>query len=152
MSVAETYPPRVAAKAANTTPKIIRRRIDYGAIELQGCDHRASGSGNPIRLSKTRIHNIALIENLVGLGISLSKASAAASKFIDQSQPGRPAGACYSQGRTLLVLRASGPAVINAPYHADFSDLSDHSETLFAIDCGMIVNAVNEALSKTISQ
>jgi hypothetical protein len=151
MSVAETYLPRVAAMAANTTPKVIRRRVDYGAIELQGCDHRTSGSGNPIRLSKTRIHHIALIEHMVGVGISLSKASAASSKFIDQSQPGRPAGKLFEQGLTLLCLRTTGPVVTNPPYHADFSDLSDHGTELFAVDCGKICREVDEALSKTIS-
>jgi hypothetical protein len=45
-------------------------------------------------------------------------------------------------------LRSTGPVVINAPYHADFCDLSDHGSAFAAVDIGKICKEVDLALSK----
>jgi hypothetical protein len=54
----------------------------------------------------------------------------------------------YESGRTVLCVRPSGAAVINAPYYADFSDLSDHGAAFVALDCGKICKEVDEAIHK----
>jgi hypothetical protein len=69
-------------------------------------------------------------------------------QFTDKPSPGRPAGKLFKQDRTLLILRPTGPVVINATHYADFDSLSDHSEILFAVDCGKVCQEVDEAISK----
>src|ERR1700682_2407075 len=150
MSLAETYPPHVAAKAAGTTTKKIRRRLDHRSIELQGCDRKSSGSGDWVGVSRNRILQIAIIESLTKLGIVLSAASAAALKFTDEAQQNRPPGKLFPQGRrTFLVIRSDGPVVLAADYDASFADLSGYQDAMLAIDLKPLVQRVDSILDST---
>jgi hypothetical protein len=111
-------------------------------------DKRPSGSGDPSLMSIETVRQFAITAALVGLGVMAKRAACAARKFTDHAQPGRAAGKLFEQDQTLLVLRASGPVVINAPYYADFADLADHGTAFVAIDCGKICREVDTALTK----
>jgi hypothetical protein len=111
-------------------------------------DVRPNGTGDKRLISRETVIQIALTAALARLGIPAGQAASAARLFTDRSGPGRPAGKLYPQDRTVLVLRETGPVVINAPYHADFCDLSDHGTSFVAIDAGAICRNVDTALSK----
>jgi DNA-binding transcriptional MerR regulator len=127
------------------------RWLDRRTIKQSSSEHHSTGTGDHRTFNRATINQIAIAKKLTELGVSATPANAAASLFTHQPQPGRAANESFKQDRTLLVLRATGPMVINLPYDADFCDLADHGTAFVAIDCGKICKEVDEALShKTI--
>jgi hypothetical protein len=148
MSLAETYPPHVAAKAAGTTTKIIRRRLDHRSIELQGCDRKSTGSGDWVGFSRNRILQIAIIEYLTKLGVSVSRASRAALTFTDNGQTGRAPGELFEHCKTILVIGPEGAAVKNFFFGASLDDVSNRSACAITVDLNRVVELVDTALSE----
>jgi hypothetical protein len=121
---------------------------DRGVTVPSRNDKLPSGSGDPHLKSIETVYQLAITAALVRLGVGPKAAACASRKFTDHAQPGRTAGKLFPQDQTLLVLRASGPVVINAPYYSDFADLAEHGTAFVAIDCGKICKEIDIALSQ----
>jgi hypothetical protein len=144
-----TWPLGIAANAANTTPRTIRRWMDNGVIKLKrGQDVIANGSGSYCGLSRNRILQIALTQDLIATGMSRSRAASAAVVFTDKGNAERAPGALYPFGKTLLVVD-SDPHVINADFDARLSEIIPLSPCAIVVDCARITATVDETLSKT---
>lgn len=147
MSLTETYPLNIAAKAAGTKIKKLRSRLDHGSIELRGCDRKSSGSGDWVGLSRNRILQIAIIESLTGIGVALSAASEAALKFTDEGQTGRSPGQLFDHGKAVLLITPDGTTVKNIFSDTSFSDVSNCSACVISVDLSRVVEQVDNALS-----
>jgi hypothetical protein len=146
MNVTETYPLAVAAKAAGTTKKKVRSRIDHGSIELRGCDRKSSGSGNWVGLSRNRIVEIATVEVMTSSGISVSYAADWAKEFSDTGNHGRAPGELYPCGKTILVVTTDGAFVRNVFHDALLTDLMTSACTTI-VDLNRIVDQVDSILN-----
>jgi hypothetical protein len=124
---------------------------DRGVTVPSRNDKLPSGSGDPHLKSIETVYQFAITATFVSHGVGPKLAADAARQFTDQSQPGRAAGKLFPQNRTMLRILPSGPVVINAPYPADFCELSDHGEALVSVDCGKICRRVDDAIHKSIS-
>ena len=143
-----TWPLGIAASAANTSPRTIRRWIDNGVIKLKrGQDVVANGSGSYCGLSRNRILQIAITHQLLEAGMSRSKAARAALAFTDTGDESRATGELYPFGKTLLVIEQT-PRVINADYDARISEIIPLQPCAVVLDCARITNRVDETLSK----
>jgi DNA-binding transcriptional MerR regulator len=147
-AAATHYTAGEVAAAIGISPEKQLQWDDRGVTIPSRNDVRPNGSGEKRLMSRETVYQLALTAALARLGIPAKQAAAAARKLTDQPSPGRPAGKLYPQDRTVLALRETGPVVINAPYHADFCDLSNHGTSLVAIDAGAICRNVDTALSK----
>jgi hypothetical protein len=107
-------------------------------------DVRPNGTGDKRLISRETVIQIALTAALARLGIPAGQAASAARLFTDRSSPGRPAGKLYPQDRTVLVLRETGPVVINAELDADFFALADGGISFVAIDVAAVCKTVDE--------
>jgi hypothetical protein len=75
MSVVPTYSLSVAAQAARTASRKIRRQIDSNVTPLRANDVKATGSGSRVGLSRNRILQTAITAVLLKSGVSLSRAA-----------------------------------------------------------------------------
>jgi hypothetical protein len=136
------------SRLTNVPKSTLAQRFDRQKYRPSRHDQPSQGSGRHRQFSRDTINGIAIAQKLIELGVGVTPANKAASLFVDHAQPGRAAGKLFPQDQTLLVLRASGPVVINAPYYSDFADLADHGTAFVAIDCGKICREVDTALTK----
>jgi hypothetical protein len=111
-------------------------------------DVRPNGSGEKRLMSRETVYQLALTAALARLGIPAKQAACAARLFTDRSSPGRPAGKLFSRARTVLVIRPTGSALINAEPDADFFALADGGTSFVAIDVAAVCNTVDEKLNK----
>jgi hypothetical protein len=125
---------------------------DRGVTVPSRADKLPSSSGDPHLRSIETVYQLYITAALVAFGLGPKHAATAARTFTDQSQPGRPAGRLFERDRTVLCIRKGGSVVINAPYGADFADLSNHGTALVAVDCNKICREVDEAIHKTVSK
>jgi hypothetical protein len=146
---AKTHFTAAEVESATGTPVPRQNQlIERGTVLPSRRDKQPNGSGDYRLMSIETVYQFAITATLARLGTSAKYAASSARKFTDQSQPGRAAGKLFPEGRTVLCLRSTGPVVINAPYHADFCDLSDHGSAFAAVDIGKICKEVDLALSK----
>ena len=144
-----TWPLGIAACAAQTSTRTIRRWLDNGVIKLRrGQDVIANGSGSYCGLSRNRILQIALTQQLLATGMSRSRAASAALVFTDTGDEQRAPGELYPFGKTLLVVDRT-PQVINADFDARLTDLMPLSPCAIVVDCARITTCVDEVLCKT---
>lgn len=146
MSVAPTYPLRVAAQAARIPSAKPRRYIDMKVTPLRANDVWPAGSGSRIGLSRNRVLQIAITEMLLKSGVSLSRAAKAALVFSDHSNTGREAGQLYKQGKTILVVSNESATVRNVDFSANIFDLLNDGVVIVA-DCNKIADAVDAVLN-----
>jgi hypothetical protein len=129
----------------------LAHRLDRGTFKSSRRDKRSQGSGQHREFCRDTIIGIAIAQKLIELGISASRANAAASLFTEHGQRGRAAGEPFSLGRTILVIRPTGPIILNPQFDAEFSELADYGIAFVAVDCGKTCNEVDEALNTTIN-
>ncbi len=67
--------------------------------------------------------------------------------FTEHGQRDRAACEAFPQGRTILVIRATGPVIINPMFDADFSELSDYGIAFVAVDCGKTCDEIDSILN-----
>jgi hypothetical protein len=142
-----TYQIGVAARAANTTPRKLRRTIDHNVIKLRGTDKQSTGTGDCVGFSRSRVLQIAITNELLSTGMALSKAADAALEFSDYGNQGRAAGKLFETAKTLLVVRPTGAVVVNADFDASFVDLSARGISIIVLDLNKIVAQVDLALN-----
>jgi hypothetical protein len=142
----QTWPLRVAAKAADTTPRTVRRWLDHNIVRLRNNDVRPNGSGHYCGLSRNRILQIAITHRLLAAGMSLSLAATGALQFTDAGQPGREPGQPFEFGKTILVIDAAQTRVVNADFDAGFADLINHAPSAVILDVNQLVDQVGATL------
>jgi hypothetical protein len=148
MGVAQTYPLRVAAEAAQLPEtKTPRRWQDNRVITLGGNGATANGTGNRCGWSRNRILQLAITQALVKRGVSLSMSAKAALEFSDNGGASRAAGQLYPVGKTILRLGSKDAEVANVDFSASIFDLSNDSVTI-CIDLNRIVEQVDSVLNK----
>ena len=148
MGVGTTYSIGVAAEAARTTPRKIRRLIDTNVTPLRANDVKATGSGSRVGLSRSRILQVAVTTPLVKSGVSLSNAAKAALAFTDCGSAGREPGELFEHGKTVLVIGPEGPTVRNIAFDASMADVS-HGVCTITVDLTRIVESVDSTLKET---
>jgi hypothetical protein len=146
MGVGKTYTIGVAAEAARTTPRKIRRLIDTNVTPLRANDVKAAGSGSRIGLSRNRIMQIAATTVLLGSGVSLSNAAKASLEFSDRGSAGREPSQCFKHGKSVLVIGPEGATLKNFPFNATLTDISD--VCIIAVDINRVVDAVDAILKE----
>lgn len=135
-------------EATGVPPEKQCQDIERGVIVASRNDRRPNGSGDKRLSSIETVYQFGITAALSKLYVSGRQAAYAARKFTDNSNPGRPAGRLFPEARTLLCIRPMGPIVVNAPYDADFSDLSDHGTVFVALDIGKVCGAIDTALEQ----
>lgn len=86
-------------------------------------DRRAGGSGRPHLLTLRRVYQIALVQELVRIGIAPHRAGPAAATFTDAGSEDRLPGRLYKSGLTILIVHSEGARVVHMPTTSDAVDL-----------------------------
>jgi DNA-binding transcriptional MerR regulator len=128
---------------------MLGRWLDRRTIRPSRNDKPSIGTGDHRTFSRNTIIQIAIARKLIELGISAGPANAAASMFTEHGQRDRAACETFSQGRTILVIRPTGPVILNPLFDAEFSELADYGIAFVAVDCGKTCNEVDAALNST---
>jgi hypothetical protein len=142
-----TWPLRIAAKAANTSPKTMRRWLNHNIITLRGNDIRPKGSGDYCGLSRNRVLQAAITQHLLAIGMSLSAAGKAALQFSDYGDTERAAGECFKFGKTLLVIDPAGTRVTNVDFDVPLFDATRRATSAVVVDINQIAAQVDAALT-----
>ena len=146
MSSAATWPLRDAARASGTKARVLGQWLATGVLKLTDRDVRSTGSGVRVGLSRQRILQVAITRHLVLQGVTVSKAVCAAAKFTDEYQKGRLPGELFPDGRTYLVARGGNWTVMQCPFDASYTALSDFEPTIIAVDLNRVVDDVDNNL------
>jgi hypothetical protein len=129
-------------RAVGISAATLSQWCDRGIIELGEGDIASTGTGSPRQFSLKRVVNIALVAELIKIGVNLARAAEAAEMFTDEGSQDRAAGELFARGKTLLVISASTTAVINV---RDGRAPPDFGPAV-TVDCGEIVAHVDRAL------
>jgi hypothetical protein len=135
------------SRATNVPLPTLGRWLDRGTIKSSRRDKASGGSGEHRQFSRNTIVQIAIARKLIELGIAAGPANAAASLFTEHGQGNRVAGEPFSQGRSILVIRPTGPVLINTQFDAEFSELSDYGVAFVGVDCGKVCKEVDSILN-----
>jgi DNA-binding transcriptional MerR regulator len=134
------------SRATNVPLPTLGRWLDRGTIKPSCRDKASGGSGEHRQFSRNTIIQIAIARKLIELGIAAGPANEAASMFTEHAQRDRAAGTPFAQGRTILVIRPTGPVILNPLFDAEFSELADYGIAFVAVDCGKACNEVDSIL------
>jgi hypothetical protein len=121
---------------------------DRGVTIPSKRDKVSGGSGCPNMNSITNVYQLAITSELAALGVRPKVAAGAARKFTNESQPGRNAGQLFEHFKTVLAITADGASVLNVSYDVTLAEVNNRHACAIVIDLGLIVNQVNETLSK----
>jgi hypothetical protein len=135
------------SRFTNVPIPTICRWKDRKTIKHSTHDKPSTGSGDHRGFSRNTIVQIAIAKQLIDLGISAGPANGAASMFTEHGQRDRVAGEPFAQGRTILVIRPTGPIVLNSQFDAEFSELADYGIAFVAVDCGKTCEEVDLILN-----
>jgi hypothetical protein len=147
MGVAKTFPLRVAAAAAQSDERTLRRWLDNHVIELRGNDVTTTGSGTQCGWSRNRIVQAGTTEALLKSGMSLSRAAKASLKFSDEGQARRSPGDLFEHGNTILVIGPECATVKNVFYDATLAEVTNRGVCTITVDMNKIVQKVDEILN-----
>jgi hypothetical protein len=95
-------------EAAAIPAKDLSRFLDRDIIPRDAADIDPGGSGRPRLFGARTVYRTAITYRLVRSGMAPATARRLASKFCDESQPGRLPGALFPNGRTLLIATPDG--------------------------------------------
>jgi hypothetical protein len=141
------YTLNIAARAAGYRCRELRRQSDIGALKLQRCDRASTGSGDHAGYSRRRVLQAAVTKELIGVGITMAKASVAAFVFSDKGQTGRGPGETFELGKTLLVIGKDGSATIkNVFADASVADVSGLESCVCIVNLNQVVDRVDAVL------
>jgi DNA-binding transcriptional MerR regulator len=113
--------------------------IDRGLVDLG----LPPGTGRPRTFTRDDIIRVALVAELVRLGVSVSEAAKAAATFSDDAGADRDAAELFPNGRTVLIVDADGARVINVEVPRETFDAAmnaTYGETRAVI--AVVVNTV----------
>jgi hypothetical protein len=143
-----TWPLRVAAAAARSSEKTLRRWLDNPVITLHGNDVTTTGTGNQCGWSRNRILLAAITQALVEKNLSPSASAKAGLEFSDSGNAGRAAGEVFPSGKTILAIGGpNGPAVRNVDFDAKIFDELSESGVAILVDLNKVVADVDAVLN-----
>src|ERR1700704_5282903 len=99
-------------EAADIPAKDLCRFLDRNIIPREAADIDPGGSGRPRLFGARTIYRTAITYRLVGSGLAPATARRLASKFCDESQPGRQPGTLFPTGKTILIATPDGDGKI----------------------------------------
>ena len=146
------WPLRDAARAAGMKPRALRQKIDTGLFNLTGCDHPSKGSGNRCGLSRRRILQCAVTQELIQLGFSPSRAARSALEFSDVGNVGRQPAELFEHDRTILFIRLDGAVVKNVAFNASFAEIKNGANCHLMVDLDAITKRVDHSLQSNESK
>jgi hypothetical protein len=138
-------------EAADIPAKDLSRFLDRNIIPREAADIDPGGSGRPRLFGARTIYRTAITYRLVGSGLAPATARRLASKFCDESQPGRQPGALFPTGKTILIATPDGDGKILNLAAESFLDEALHSEVSLVVDIGKVVEGVNVRLGLAVS-
>jgi hypothetical protein len=147
MNANATYPLAIAARTAGFSVKQFLRKRDHGFLKLRDGDRPSTGTGEPVGYSRNRIVEAATMRWLGDLRVPASIASAAALKFVNETQPGRGPGECFKHGRTILLVTPDGSVVKNVMHDATLADVTDGAYCAVTLDMNKVAAAVDQNLN-----
>jgi DNA-binding transcriptional MerR regulator len=134
------YKTGAVCAATGVSAAMLARWSDRRTLKPSRRDKASTGSGDHRLFSRDTINKIAVAKTLINLGIAASPAHAAAALL-----NGR-----FETGRTLLVVKSTGTAIVNAEFNAPLSDICGRPfQSAVIVDIGQIVAAVDQALIST---
>ena len=136
------------SRATGVSVPTLGRWFDRGTFKQSRRDKASTGHGDHRQFSRDTVIQIAIAKQLIDLGMSAGPANTAATVFTEHGQRGREPAKPFTQGRTILALRKSGPVVLNA-FDADFGELSDFGVAFVAVDCGKICKEIDAQITST---
>jgi hypothetical protein len=109
---------------------------------------KPKGSGDRRLVDSETAYAFAVFGACTELGLQARRAAEAVRLFA-VGQPGRQANKTFEFGRTLLLVTASGPQIINADYNASLIEVCGRPFIAAAtIDLGAIIRDVDNKLAK----
>jgi hypothetical protein len=105
-------------------------------------DVRPNGTGDERLMSRETVYQLALTEEAIKIGVSAKMGGCTARLFTE-----RRAAKLFSHGRTVLVIRPTGSALINTEPDVDFFALADGGTSFVAIDVAAVCKTVDEKLN-----
>jgi hypothetical protein len=98
-------------------------------------------------ISSDTAYQFAIFGKCTELGIKPRRAADAARLFAIE-QPGRQASAVFEFGRTLLVMKTTGPQIVNVESNSSLTDVCGRLyDAAVIVDVGQIIAGVDEALN-----
>jgi hypothetical protein len=147
MNSASTWPLRTVALAAEMKPRALRQWFETSVITLQGNDRKSTGPGDHCGLSRQRAYQAAIVQHLNRLGMTVSRAAAAAFQFSDRGNSGRQPGELFQHGKTILVVGSEGAIVKTVFFDVTLSDATDRAIAAIVIDINKVVAFVDSVLN-----
>jgi hypothetical protein len=139
-----TMPDLVAISGTNAAR--LNQLFGTGVLVPSRPDKRPSGSGDLRLTSLATVLQLVIMTEFEKLNVPPRMGAFTARLFTDNASPGRPAGKLFSRGLTVLVIRPSGPELINVNPDADFWTLSNLESSFTAVDINSVVKKVDEIL------
>jgi hypothetical protein len=140
------WPLRVVAAAAEMKPRALRQIFDTHILKFRGDDQRSTGTGTPVRLSKNRAYEAAILQQAKRLGLSPSRAALAAFEFTINGTTERPAGSLFEHAKTALVIGPNGSAIVKVLSDATIADVTNRDICTIYIDLNRLVRQVDDIL------
>jgi hypothetical protein len=148
--------PACAEQTHYTTPDLVaitginaarlNQLFGTGVIVPSRADKRPSSSGDLRLNSLATVHQVAIMAEFEKVNVPPRMGASTARLFTDKASPGRPAGKLFPLGRTVAVIRPTGPELINVLPDADFWTLSNLESSFTAVDINSVVKRVDELL------
>jgi hypothetical protein len=139
-----TMPDLVALTGTNAAR--LNQLFGTGVLVPSRADKRPSGSGDLRLTSLATVHQLVIMTEFEKLYVPPRMGASTARLFTDKASPGRPAGKLFPLGRTVAVIRPTGPELINVLPDADFWTLSNLESSFTAVDINSVVKRVDEIL------
>lgn len=128
-----------AAEAAGVAVATLGSWVDRRFIPMP-----KGGTGNHREFDLADVDRIAIVAELVRLGLPIARAAKAASEFSDKRSKGRARGQVFDVGRTLLLVSQEGVSVVRAFDRDEFEDAGEHF--------GVFADAMRSALNNLSAQ
>jgi hypothetical protein len=146
-AAAKRYTPADICRATGFTVPQQNQHIARHTIIPSCYDSKPTGTGDVRLTSSETAYQFAIFGKCTELGIQARRAAEAARLFAVE-QPGRQASAVFEFGRTLLVVKTTGPQIVNVDYDASLSDIFGRPmPATIIIDIGQVIDEVNVKLS-----
>jgi hypothetical protein len=150
MNSAGTWPLRTVALAADMKPRALRQWFETSVITLQGNDRKSTGPGDHCGLSRQRAYQAAIVQHLNKLGMTVSRAAAAAFRFTDEGQTGRAPSRLFEHGLSVLCISEKGATVRNCFYDVSHTEITNQCAAIITVDLNRIVQQVDAVLESNV--
>ncbi len=131
------------AEAVGVNSRTLGDWLDRKIIDLP-----ATGKGNHRNFGIRDVDRIAVVAELVRIGLPVAEAARAASVFSDTRSYKRPRAQLHEEGKTFLVIDGDCARIINAHAREEFEALM---AGMFSSDHGVVALNISETLKRVDS-